>query len=113
MILTVDEYKALGFLNGDDSALLERCLLRAEEIVKSLVCGGGEGFPAAATAMKKAVAFQAEYYIINGFEEQEQAVSVKIGDFSYTDAMKSGVSRMAVAILKKAGLMYGGCEVRE
>lgn len=112
MLLSKSEYRNMGFLIERDDEIIETYLARAEELIISIISEEGEFSPPHLLAIKKAIAFQTEFYVINGVEESGEAVRVSIGDFSYTGGSKSEVSQMSLLILKKAGLFYRGCEVK-
>ena len=116
MILTVAEYKEMNFLESSDDVTLEKFIKRAEEVVRTVSnqdMGGGENLSSPALdEVKRAIAFQAEYYIINGYKNDEFE-NVKLGDLSYKLKEKREVSRMALMCLRRAGVFYSGCNVLE
>lgn len=116
MILTVAEYKKINFLETTNDVELEKFIKRAEEVVRAVSnqeLGGGEILPAPVLEeVKRAIAFQTEYYIIHGFKDDEFD-TVKLGDFSYKLSGKRMISRMAIMCLKRAGVFYSSCEIRE
>ena len=99
MIITVDEFKEMGF-NSSDDALTESCIKRAEYVLNGL--SGGRAIPvsmtkgAAADYVKQACAFQASAIMReeNALKKQQDSESergansssekVSIGDFSYS-----------------------------
>ena len=109
MLLTIDEYNALGFEGGEDTEACEKALARAERMVELLTDGkcSDENIPRQALRdLKQAIAAQAEMYLLNG--AQPAAGKTTVGDFSYTvesDGI-SAVSPLAMTILKLAGLYY-------
>ena len=109
MLLTIDEYNALGFEGGEDKETCEKALARAERMVDLLTDGRcrDEDMPEQQlTDLKQAIAAQTEMYLLNG--GQPVAGKTAVGDFSYTvenDSI-SAVSPLAMTILKLAGLYY-------
>lgn len=117
MIITTDDFFEMGFA-ADDSALLERCIKRAEFVLNGLTGGragiavknGGE----AAELVKQAAAFQTNAILReelasaarkNVLPEKEESNSdktgerVSIGDFSYsTDTASSSSVRNSSAV---------------
>ncbi len=116
MILTVEEYKEMNFLESTDDESLKGLLQRAESVLRAVInqdVGSGENIsPPALEELKRAIAFQAEYYIIHDFYEDDFK-TIKLGDLSYTLTGNRMISRMALICLKRAGLFYSACEVRE
>ena len=128
MIITAEEYRAMGF-TADDEEVLESCLKRAEFVLEALT--GGK---AAATAekdgkcaelVKQAAGFQTSAMVRTESERSASHSSeerVSLGDFSYTssDSDSEAVSAEAVdtdltviRLLRTAGCLFGGLEVRE
>ncbi len=126
MIITADEYRNMGF-ECSDEPLLESCLLRAEYTLSGL-CEGRHLAALAAGGMaaecvKQAAAFQTAKLV-----KQEQQISVgstervAVGDFSYSVGTENAaasdddtvydLSMQTVRLLRAAGCMYGGREVR-
>ncbi|MCH5203964.1 MAG: hypothetical protein J1F03_04395 [Oscillospiraceae bacterium] len=141
MIINVDEFKAMGF-SSDDDKLTEDCIKRAEFVLNGLSGGraipvskmGG----AAADYVKQACAFQANAIIReenalraqNSESEQKtdsNVEKVSIGDFSYsystsrsdssqsknTDIEPLDTNFTVIRLLRAAGCLYSGTEVRE
>lgn len=129
MIITAEEYRSMGF-SCDDDELLESCLLRAEYALSGLTEGRiSAALAAGGTACefaKQAAAFQTCKLV-----KQEQQISaaagstekITIGDYSYSVSTESGtaqeddgavydLSMQAVRLLKAAGCLFGGREVR-
>lgn len=109
MLLTIDEYNALGFEGGEDAEACEKALARAERMVDLLTDGkcSEEEIPEPILQnLKQAIAAQAELYLQNG--AQPAAGKTTIGDFSYTAESDdiSAVSPLAMTVLKLAGLYY-------
>ena len=109
MLLTIDEYNALGFEGGEDIEACEKALTRAERMVDLLTDGkcSDENIPEQALRdLKQAIAAQAEMYLQNG--AQPASGKTAIGDFSYTAENDniSVVSTLTMTILKLAGLYY-------
>lgn len=121
MIITADEYRAMGF-TADNDELLERCLERAEYTIggisegryRSALAAGGQ----AAECIRQAAAFQAAKLV----KECEQAANVTservtVGDYSYaveTAQSSDGcydMSMQAVRLLRASGCLFGGREV--
>lgn len=136
MIISVDEFKEMGFASSDDM-LTENCIKRAEYVLNGLSGGravlvsktGG----AAADYVKQACAFQANALMReeNALKKQENDPDgnsdierVSIGDFSYTvgsPSSNSGDSSeyvqpldtnlTVIRLLRAAGCLYTGTEV--
>ena len=109
MLLTIDEYNALGFEGGEDEEACEKALARAERMVDLLTDGkcGDEDIPEQALRdLKQAIGAQAEMYLLGG--AQPAAGKTTIGDFSYTAESDdiSVVSPLTMTILKLSGLYY-------
>ena len=109
MLLTINEYNALGFEGGEDEETCEKALARAERMVDLLTdgkCSDGDIPEQTLRDLKQAIAAQAEMYLLNG--AQPSAGKTVIGDFSYTAESDSisAVSPLAMTILKLAGLYY-------
>jgi hypothetical protein len=121
MIVDVEFYNQSGFEKSDDVQALERALARAERLIDIVTFGkcreSGSLHEEAAKQLKTAICAQAEHYIIHGYVSSDDAIDcrVKIGDFSY-ESRNNGViknlSSVAEGILKVAGLLYAGTEVR-
>ena len=129
MIITVEEFKEMGFASTDDELTLN-CIKRAEYVLNGL--SGGKAIPtalaggAAADYIKQACAFQAnaimrkenELRTENGELKTEK---VTIGDFSYQSAAQSEGSAeepldtnfTVIRLLRAAGCLYTGTEVCE
>ena len=106
MIITVDEYKEMGF-DATDDALLEKCIKRAEFVLNGISGGRASaialGTTPAADFVKQAAAFQT-YAIYREetallAESSEQSGSstkrderVTIGDFTYSTGTSSSSS---------------------
>ena len=109
MLLSIDEYNALGFEGGEDAEVCEKALARAERMIDLLTDGkcSDEGLPEQSIKdLKQAIAAQTEMYLLYG--AQPAAGKTTVGDFSYTaegDSI-SAVSPLAMTILKLAGLYY-------
>ena len=109
MLLSIDEYNALGFEGGEDEEACEKALARAERMVDLLTDGkcSDENISGQRLGdLKQAIAAQAESYLLYG--AQPAAGKTTVGDFSYTADSDniSAVSPLAMAILKLAGLYY-------
>lgn len=147
MIITVDEFKEMGFSSKND-ALTADCIKRAEYVLNGL--SGGRAVPVAQTGgeaaefVKQACAFQAnailrEETAVREQESQSNGESessknderVTIGDFTYTNSSSSSSSTKnssktasafiqpldtnftVIRLLRAAGCLYMGAEVRE
>jgi hypothetical protein len=139
MILTVEEYREMGF-DEDDEELLERCLKRAEFVIIGLTEGralsalNGGGKPA--EFVKQACLLQAQAILreeqeyensIKNSESAESSEKVTVGDFSYSTSTGSSsgkgssssivsafsTSNVVIHLLRAAGCMFGATEVRE
>lgn len=119
MIITIDEYREMGFTDAEDS-VLDSCLKRAEYTLAGLTEGrvfaaleaGGK----AAEYVKQAAGFQTSK-LVNEELNGEAAEKVSIGDFSYSvspyyDSRPFDMSMQAIGLLKAAGCLFGGREVR-
>ena len=109
MIITIKEFKELGFLcETKNEQLLESCIKRAEYVLNAL-CGGMLASAMAqsknnASLIKQAAAFEADALLKAELKQQqvekaEQTSSnenasthVSIGDLSYTESSGSGSS---------------------
>lgn len=143
MIITVEEFKEMGFSSDDDS-LAEDCIKRAEYVLNGL-SGGRAIFVSqtggsAADYVKQACAFQAnaimrEENALRGqnseseHEAQSNIEKVSIGDFSYsystsgsgsssgqnksTNAETLDTNFTVIRLLRAAGCLYSGMEVCE
>lgn len=121
MLITVDEYKAMGF-TADNDTELENCLKRAEYILAGITEGraelavehGGK----AAEYVKRAAAFQT-YLLLERRSEEKNSEKVSIGDFSYSADSSGGnltgglydMSHETVRLLRASGILFGGTEV--
>ena len=107
MLLSIDEYNALGFEGAEDEETCEKALARAERMVDLLTDGkcSDENMPEQAVKdLKQAIAAQAEMYLLYG--AQPAPGKTTVGDFSYTAEGISAVSPLAMTVLKLAGLYY-------
>lgn len=123
MLITADEYKAMGF-TADDEQELENCLKRADYILAGITDGRAElavergGKPA--EFVKRAAAFQTSM-LLEKRSEEKNAEKVSIGDFSYSSESSGGnlsggvydMSHETVRLLRASGILFGGMEVRE
>ncbi len=130
MIITAEEYHDMGF-TATDATELERCLQRAEYTIAGLTEGRYEAALAAggraAEYVKQAAAFQTRKLVQQ--EEQIATASgnsekVTIGDYSYSVSSESStasadsddsafdLSMQTVRLLRAAGCLFGGREVR-
>lgn len=127
MIITAEEYHAMGFTAEDDE-VLENCLKRADFVLDSLTAGKASamaekgGKPA--QYVKQAAAFQtssmvrAEELISTGNKSEER---VSLGDYSYTSVNSSeedviepvDTNVTVIRLLRAAGCLFGGLEARE
>lgn len=129
MIINAEEYYDMGF-TASNSTELNGCLKRAEYTIAALTEGRYEAALAAggkaAEYVKQAAAFQT-YKLV---KEQQNTVSssssdkVTIGDYSYTSSSEQSsasaeqndsvydLSMQTVRLLKAAGCLFGGREVR-
>lgn len=143
MIITVDEFKEMGFSSEDDN-LTSDCIKRAEFVLNGL-SGGRAIFVsqtggAAADYVKQACAFQANAIMreenatrAQESEDKQEVRSnvekVSIGDFSYSysssgsgsGSKKTDSTRVepldtnftVIRLLRAAGCLYAGMEVHE
>lgn len=127
MIITAEEYRAMGFTAEDDE-VLENCLKRADFVLDSLTAGKASamaekgGKPA--QYVKQAAAFQtssmvrAEELISTGNKSEER---VSLGDYSYTSVNSSeedviepvDTNVTVIRLLRAVGCLFGGLEARE
>ncbi len=129
MIITVDEFKEMGF-QAVDEELAADCIKRAEFVLNAL--SGGKAIPTALAGgsagdyVKQACAFQA-----NAIMRNENALrtengelkteKVSIGDFSYQSSAENDSSAdepfdtnfTVIRLLRAAGCLYTGTEVCE
>ena len=115
MLLTIDEYNALGFEGGEDEEACGKALARAERMIDLLTdgrCSDGDTPEQRLSDLKQAIAAQAEMYLLHG--PQPAAGKTTVGDFSYTAESDgiSAVSPLAMTILKLAGLYYRSVQSR-
>ena len=123
MIITINEFKELGFTcSSQDEQLLEGCLKRAEYILNAM-CGGVLASAMAqsksnAALIKQAVAFKADALLKTELGEGGMT-RVSLGDLSYSESEKnsdsaSDVSRTVEKLLRAAGCFpCAATEVRE
>ena len=109
MLLSIEEYDALGFEGAEDVEACEKAIIRAEYIIDVLTNGKckDENIPNQMLRdLKQAVAAQAEMYLQN--DECSAAGKTTIGEFSHTpeDDSVSTVSPLAMTILKLSGMYY-------
>ena len=127
MIITAQEYRDMGF-SAEDDALLQQCLQRAEYTIGGLTEGRHRDALAAggmaAEYVKQAAAFQTCKLL----REQDRASGgvterVSVGDYSYQTSYEKGadadadgavfdMNMQAVRLLKAAGCLFSGREVR-
>lgn len=133
MIITPDEYRAMGF-EAKDNAALQRCLNRAEYTIAGL-CEGRHRAALAVGGMaeecvKQAAAFQTAK-LVKQLEQQQSSSAkssekVTIGDYSYSIGEEAStsfndedadsccdLSMQTVRLLRAAGCLCGVREVRE
>lgn len=142
MIITLEEFKEMGFYSDDDE-LTTDCIKRAEYVLSGL--SGGKAIVVAQTNgygakyVKQACAFQASAMMreesalraekAEAKDETEASVEkVSVGDFSYTrSASSSGSSSKSgsadyeplntnltvIRLLRAAGCLYTGMEAAE
>lgn len=137
MILSTEEYYALGF-SAEDTDLLESCLKRAEYVLNGLSDGKASAVAAAggkpAEYVKQACGFQAQALVkeqssrtesASSSESSEGSEKVTVGDFSYSTSTGSSSSNnsssgtevvteaietntVVVHLLRTAGCLFGG-----
>lgn len=142
MIITVSEYKEMGFSAADD-ALLEKCIKRAEFVLNGISGGRAtiiaQNKTPASDFVKQAAAFQTsaiyreETELLQSSESSGSSTKsderVTIGDFSYSTGTSSSsestsnnsttaaepldVNQTVARLLRAAGCFYGAAEVRE
>ena len=125
MIITAQEYRAMGFTAEDDE-VLENCLKRADFVLDSLTAGKASavaekgGKPA--QYVKQAAAFQtssmvrAEELISTGNKSEER---VSLGDYSYISVNSSeeaiiepvDTNVTVIRLLRAAGCLFGRAHV--
>lgn len=121
MIITAEEYRSMGFTAEDDT-VLESCLQRAEYTLCGLTEGRIETALAAggkaAEYVKQAAAFQT-CKLVREEESIGASEKVTIGDYSYSvdrnsenDETSFDMSMQAIRLLRAAGCLFGGREVR-
>ncbi|MCM1165992.1 MAG: hypothetical protein NC299_12070 [Lachnospiraceae bacterium] len=124
MIITKEEFLEMGFsLGGNDEETLESCIKRAEFVLNGLTNDRAGnmalGTDAAAELVKQAAAFQTAELLKRGSSaDSSSGERVAVGDFSYykTSSRTSSASddsATVIRLLRAAGCLYGGTEVRE
>lgn len=126
MIITRDEFTEMGFsVDEKHIGILESCIKRAEFVIDGLTGGRASAVlqsgGVAAEYVKLAAAFQTSILLkreLAGVTESSAGERVAIGDFSYykTSSSSGAVDdggKTAVRLLRAAGCLYGGTEVRE
>ena len=110
MIISIEEFKELGFnVDEQNEALLEGCIKRAEYILNAL-CGGVLASAMAqsktnASLIKQAAAFQADALFKAEFGGSGPK-SVSLGDMSYTesgDGSMPDITQTVRKLLRAAG----------
>ena len=121
MLITAEEYKAMGF-TADDETELENCLKRAEYIIAGITEGRAEHAVEhggkAAEFVKRAAAFQT-YLLLEKHTSEKSSEKVSLGDFSYSAESSGGnltdglydMSHETVRLLRASGILFGGTEV--
>jgi hypothetical protein len=121
MIVTIDYYYGLGFAGKGDARELGRALSRAERLIDIVSFGKCRELEAlheaAQERLKYAICVQAEYFITYGYDDANEKIDhkVKIGDFSYeskSNGVQNNLAPEAQGVLKLAGLLYTGAEVK-
>lgn len=126
MILTIDEYKDMGF-NSEDDELTSACIKRAEYVLNGL--SGGKAIAVVqangeeADYVKQACAFQANAIIREELALRGENIDEKVslGDFSYSKSSSGGsdyakpldTNFTVIRLLRLAGCLYTGTEVCE
>ena len=120
MIISIEEFKELGFnVDAQNEALLEGCIKRAEYILNAL-CGGVLASAMAqsktnASLIKQAAAFQADALMKSEYGGNLKSVS--LGDMSYTESGDSNmpdITQTVRRLLRAAGCFpYAAAEVVE
>ena len=125
MIITKEDFFEMGFTVDDKNiGALENCMKRAEFVLNGLTNDRAgivaQGTGAAADLVKQAAAFQtAELLKRELSEDSSSGERVAVGDFSYyktssrTSSTTDDNSKTVVKLLRAAGCLYGGTEVRE
>ncbi|MBD5383961.1 MAG: hypothetical protein HDR72_03045 [Ruminococcaceae bacterium] len=125
MIITKEDFFEMGFTVDDKNiGALENCMKRAEFVLNGLTNDRAgivaQGTGAAADLVKQAAAFQtAELLKCELSEDSSSGERVAVGDFSYyktssrTSSTTDDNSKTVVKLLRAAGCLYGGTEVRE
>ena len=126
MIITAEEYRAMGFTAEDEEALA-RCIERAGFVLDALTdckaSAAAEKGGRCAELVKQAAAFQTASIMraesaqgLSGSREER----VSLGDYSYTSISGDTISAEAVdtdltvvRLLRAAGCLFGGLEARE
>lgn len=114
MLLTPEEYSALGFDGGNDTERCERAILRAQRMVDLLTDGKCTEYEKSAPNeavlgnLRQAISAQAEQYLEIG--TVQPLGKTVVGDFSYSAEIDeiSVVCPLTMAILKLSGLFYRG-----
>lgn len=120
MIITVEEFKELGFECAEaDEDRLENCIKRAECVLNALSCGTLNSAMAQcesnAVLVKQAAAFEADALLKGELSGGMERVS--LGDFSYTESTNGGsqnavdVPDVVRRLLSAAGCFYNSNSV--
>lgn len=126
MIITADEYRAMGFTAEDEDALA-RCIERAWFVLDALTdckaSAAAEKGGRCAELVKRAAAFQTASILraeIAQGSSGSREERVSLGDYSYTSISGETISAEAVdtdltvvRLLRAAGCLFGGLEARE
>lgn len=124
MIITKEDFFEMGFTADENNiGVLENCIKRAEFVLNGLTNDRAgivaQGTGAAANLVKQAAAFQtAELLNRERAADSSSGERVAVGDFSYyktSSSTRSATddSKTIVKLLRAAGCLYGGTEVRE
>lgn len=117
MIITVNDFKELGFIcDADNEELLESCIKRAEHIINAM-CGGVLASAMAqskgnASLVKQAIAFEADALLKAQSNTDTGGLErVSLGDLSYTQSSseKTAGSVLDVSQTVKRLLCAAGC----
>ncbi len=119
MIITPDEYYGRGFA-AESREVLETCIDRAEYVLNAITEGRIEAALAAGGKaqdyVKEAACRQVEKLVSEYEQGFGNAEKVSIGDFSYSASVTEGgaydMSTPTVQLLRRAGCLYSGTEVK-
>lgn len=126
MLITAEEYRALGF-DWDNEKELDMALKRADYVILALTDGRALSAVAASGSaqqyVKRAAAFQTQQILETEFAKDSSSGGeerVSVGDFSYTkkqteqtSVQPADTSLYIIGLLRTAGCLFSGMEAAE